>query len=272
MKDQTATNVALLALTTVGAVYLYLESQEYTNVDELTEPGWSRLPDRVLAEDMSLTIVSMMALTAPPAPGMRVVEWPGVQATPKTHPSWASLGDSLRNAEGALLPALRLRYGISGAVAGAGFSAGSNSGMRALLKSQLDRAELDWAACIDGLHVDRRPGDVQDQELAPFVAYALSAARGQKRMVATASSVAAPVGRTGSTEAWAMVVDELAGHGVAFDEADWAYSVPGVSYAVQSGGLLVAFGPGSDAKAHIEQGRVTGPELIRRFIVERENV
>jgi len=234
------------------------------------------------------------------------LEWSGVP-TESGHPSWQRAARGLRGADGAILPRLFARYrqylgfGLEEVdrIAAVGFSAGSNSGIRVLLESELDRARLDFVAAIDGMHptlVERRgvhrplSDDPRsdfvawDQQMGPFAAYADLAAQGQCGFVATASSVA-PVSNSISTTAQAlsalyawisMVVGPSSPNLPAMfpPRSESPKLRPGeqypIPYQVQGVGDFVALWyPGDQARDHVLQAQVVIPDVLRAFLVPR---
>jgi hypothetical protein len=234
-----------------------------------------------------------------------LLEWSG---TPTTggHPSWQKAARSLRGSDGAILPNLLARFrqylgfdlsGV-GRIAAVGFSAGSNSGLRTLLASPLDRGRIDFVAAVDGMHpmlaqtrgVHTYSDDVREdfaawnQQMGPFVEYADLAAQGQVGFVATASSVA-PTRSDISTTAQALsalyaVIAQAAGTSspnvpAAFPprtdspalNAGEDYPIP---YQVQGVRDFVALWYAGDQKRdHILQARVVVPDILRAFLVPR---
>jgi len=236
-----------------------------------------------------------------------MLEWAGVP-TESGHPSWQRAARSLRGSDGALLPTLFSRYrqflGFEladvGRIAAVGFSAGSNSGIRVLLESELDRARIDWAAAVDGMHPTlaperrgvHRPASADprdefvawDQQMGAFTAFADLAAQGACGFVATASSVA-PTQRTISTTAQALsalyaVVAQMVGPSspnlpAAYPPRTDSPSLrPGedypTPYQVQGVGDFVAMWyPGDQARDHVLQAAVVVPDILRAFLVPR---
>ena len=176
--------------------------------------GGSRVPD---------VVISCMGMRKAPdwlpwagSPPI-MLEWAGVP-TASGHPSWQRAALPLRASDGSILPSLFARYrrylGFDldqvERIAAVGFSAGSNSGIRCLLQSELDRARLDFVAAVDGMHPtlaptqrgvhrphsdDPREDFVSwERQMGPFAAFADLAAQRACGFVATASSVA-PVRR-----------------------------------------------------------------------------
>jgi hypothetical protein len=236
-----------------------------------------------------------------------VLEWSGVP-TESGHPSWQRAARGLRDSDGALLPRLFKRYrqylgfDLSEAdrIAAVGFSAGSNSGIRALLENELDRARLDFVGAIDGMHptlaperrgVHRPLSDdprsdfvAWDQQMGPFAAYADLAAQGSCGFVATASSVA-PVNRTISTTAQALSalyawVASVVGPSsprlpASFPPRDTSPELrPGeqypLPYQIQGvGDFVCLWYPGDQEEDHRLQVRVVIPDILRAFLVPR---
>lgn len=157
--------------------------------------------DDVIISTMGLRSVSWW-------PGSRkpyLVEWPGVISNAGGHPSWFAAATSLRRPDGQLLPNLLARYNLSGAkrIAVVGFSAGSNSGVRELIRNAEDRKRISFVGAFDGLHPvlsQQSTWNLQDpmsffvspKQLEPWLAYMALAAAGRKGMVMTASSIPEP--------------------------------------------------------------------------------
>jgi hypothetical protein len=235
---------------------------------------------------------------APPA----LLEWPGVP-TASGHPSWKGAARRLRDSDGALLPRLLATYrrflgfDLSGVnrIAVVGFSAGSNSGVRELLRSPLDRARIGFVAAIDGLHPmfrhrRIRTGQTDPEQLyadwsgqmGPFADYALLAAEDQgAAMVCTASqvraspSVAPSYLALSSLYQWIAARSSAAGPWLppAFPprqsspvlRAGEAYPTP---IDVQGARRFVAaWYPGQTPRAHELQAWVVVPDVLRSFLV-----
>jgi hypothetical protein len=258
-------------------------------------------------------LISCMALSQVPdwlpwadAPP-KLLEFPGVP-TESGHPSWQRAARTLRDSDGRILPSLFRRYrqflGFdlegAGRIAVTGFSAGSNSGVRALLESELDRARIDFVAAIDGMHPTLRTEQrgvhqphstdprvdfiAWQQQMGGFEAYALDAAQGACGFVATASSVA-PTQRQIATTSEALsalyaVVAQSTGPSspnlpAAFpprmespalregEEYPRPYAIEGVGDFV---GLWYA---GDQKRDHVLQARVVLPDVLRAFLVPR---
>ncbi len=231
----------------------------------------------------------------------KLLEWPGVPTG--GHPSWKRAADGLRDSDGALLPNLVHRYrqylgadlGELGRIAVVGFSAGSNSGVRELLRSPLDRARLSFVGAIDGMHPMLAPRRIHTGaedptayyadwagQMGPFAAYALEAAQGQGgAMVCTASQVQpargiAPTGlalsslyqwiaeRSSSTEPWMPGAFPPRDTSPAL-RAGEAYPTP-----IQIAGadrFVALWYAGSNARAHELQAYVVAPDVVRAFLV-----
>jgi hypothetical protein len=151
-------------------------------------------------------IISCMGLATvkwwPNAVKPTLLEWPGEGPG---HPSWANVAASLRDGEGRLLPRLLAKYSLSNAerIAVVGFSAGSNSGIRELIRHPEDRARIAFVGAFDGLYpalsdqsvwntTNPRSYFVDPKQIDPWLGYMRLAATGQRIMVMTASSIAAP--------------------------------------------------------------------------------
>lgn len=240
---------------------------------------------------------------SPPA----LLEWPGVP-TGGGHLSWQRAARDVRGADGAVLPNLLARYrqflgfDLTGVdrIAAIGFSAGSFSGLHALLRSELDRARLDFVAAIDGMHptlaietrgVRRQLSEdvtedfrAWEQQMAPFAAMALDAAEGAAGFVATASSVA-PTRREISTTSQALsalyaYVAQRTGPSSANLPARFpprtaspalrageSYPIP---YSIEGvGNFVVCLYPGDQERDHVLQASVVAPDVLRAFLVPR---
>jgi hypothetical protein len=262
------------------------------------------VPD-VLISCMALRQVPDWLPWAGEAP--KLLEFPGVP-TESGHPSWQRAARTLRGSDGAILPALFARYhrylgfGLAETqrIAAVGFSAGSNSGIRTLLESPLDRARLDFAAAVDGMHptlqaeqrgIHRPLSDdprsdfvAWQQQMGGFEAYALDAAQGACGFVATASAVA-PTQATVSTTAQALsalyaVVAQATGPSSPNLPASYPprtsspslrdgeeYPIP---YAIEGVGNFVALWYAGDQKRdHVLQAAVVVPDVLRAFLVPR---
>lgn len=153
---------------------------------------------------MDKVVISTMALGVLPPDwgGWKLIEWAGKPGGGA--PGWSDYAASLRDrTTGRLLPNLLRNYNLApdSMVVGVGFSAGSNSGLRELLRNEGDREQIAAAVGIDGAHWNQKkkgaitPDQFWDWkgEAGPFDQMAQLAARTGKPFVATASQVAAPV-------------------------------------------------------------------------------
>lgn len=235
-----------------------------------------------------------------------MVEWAGVP-TASGHPSWQRAAAGLRDSDGAMIPGLFRRFrqflgfGLEdvGRIAAVGFSAGSNSGLKALLHSPLDRARIDFVAAVDGMHptlaarrsVHRPQTDdpaeefvAWDRQMGAFAAYADAAAQGSCTFVATASSVA-PVSSTIATTAQALsalyaYVARAAGPSSPNLPANYPprgdspalregepYPVP---YQIQGvGDFICMWYAGDETRDHQLQASVVVPDILQAFLVPR---
>jgi len=248
-------------------------------------------------------IFSMMGITSldwwPNPERPRLIEWPGEGSG---HPSWKAKADRMRDGKGAMLPRLFAEYGVpDGArVAFVGFSAGSNSGLRAVLQSRQDRARIDFVGSFDGLHLTLKDKSVWDpaKPLSPFFAdqvdgfvdYAMGAAEGMRGMVITSSDVAAPPVSSGLplsqtkfvqrrileavgaelgrlqppadpyTEMRKLPTDAIIPPAVV-GQLQQAGGTPMLDQTI--GNLVTTASPGRDQEAHITQARVFVPTLLK---------
>jgi hypothetical protein len=165
-------------------------------------------------------IISMMGLRSAP-PGFedwKIIEWPGEGPG---HPSWFQKAARLRR-NGRLLPVLMEQFQIpaDAEIGAVGFSAGSNSGMREILRDSADRKRLSFAVAADGFHAAikdprARTDDPRtwffafNEQVAPFANAALEAAKGGTPFVQTASTVAAPNKTMATSELGVIAIDSL---------------------------------------------------------------
>jgi hypothetical protein len=223
---------------------------------------------------------------------IRVIQWDAPASS--GHPSWTAAADRLRAApwrKGPLLRALLATFGVRladvGRIAVIGFSAGSNNGIRELLRSDEDRARIDVALAVDGLHPNlaASPGEPPrgayadwQAELEPFAAMAERAALGHAAMVATASDVAAPSAGNGKTaRVLADLVSELAQRTASAPLGAPAlppnFPSSGDPYrptsSAERGGFSALWYPGTDKTAHILQGTAVIRDLWRDVLSRR---
>lgn len=251
-------------------------------------------------------VISCMALPELPPlawgdPPPRFIQWPG-EAT-GGHPDWMRAADKLRSPpyrKGRLLPALLRRYGVPTdvQVAVIGFSAGSNSGCRELLRNADDRAQIDACFQVDGLHAMRHPkprsSAPRDQfvsyagQVAMVVEYAGTAASGGRLHVQTSSQVASPNPRA-NFATWEMMplIEPLAEEQVPPRLRVKAQLPPGFPNRTNHrelrknepyprpialaglGNFLQLYYPGRDKRAHQLQAWVVAHDLIRELLLPR---
>jgi hypothetical protein len=242
--------------------------------------------------DLVISVYALRASTwaqawpAPPAP--RLVEWSGEVKPGSVHPTWAPLASRLRDASGQLLPALLRAWGAQpNRIAVCAFSAGSNSGLRELLRSEADRERIDAAFSIDGLHpqIAADGSFVDPSQVNGLRAYMARAAAGRALFALTASAVAAPGASIGqSADVLRRLITEtaeargleppappMAWRSVAPPPAALAAQLEplGIVDAASVGGLSAWWFTGSDAAAHIRQANAVQPLLIRELLVPR---
>lgn len=214
-----------------------------------------------------------------------VIEWAG-EGPPGSHPSWVEPAAKLRDpVTKELLPRLfgMFRAGSPTRVAVFGFSAGSNSGIRELLRNPNDRARISFAACVDGLHPVKNWNDsgVADFNLqvAPFANYALSASKGTGTIVFTGNNLESPTPTTYRTPQTMQlinryVVEQLGGpDAVASHPTDMtrirSFLADGEPTPNGVGGIGNAYFfeyPGTQKEDHITQANVIVPRIIERFL------
>ena len=243
-------------------------------------------------------LLNLMALRQVPQ-GFDAIDWmpPATDYRTGGHPSWVADANRLRSGGGPLLPALLRRYGRpeDADVLAIGFSAGSNSGLRELLRDPQDREQLVGVVALDGLHSSLKTwvkngdlGSVRSRsmyadwngQMAPFEDYMRRAADGDKLMVATASNVAAPPGGISKTRnAWLDIITDLASLGVSVNPLDasiketltgtdgrpvsW-YPAPGATVGDRGYAL---FFDGDQARDHVQQARLLGPWVLGKFVL-----
>lgn len=236
-----------------------------------------------------------------------LLEWAGAMGA-GGHPGWAQVARRLRGPDGSLLRNLLAQYrrflgfDLDGVdrIAVVGFSAGSNSGVRELLRSPLDRARISWVAAVDGMHPMwslQNPTEAETEadvrklyqdwpgQMDPFAQFALEASDLQGNgFVCTASQVAAPSSQVAPTSTaihslarW--VLENRTGPRLPPDipktfpgRRSAPYLHPGELYpepiAGDGAGPFVALWyQGSDERAHRLQAYVVVPDLLRSFLV-----
>jgi hypothetical protein len=177
-------------------------------------------PDRLTSTgDTMDLVISAYALNAttfaaafPDGKRPRLIEWPGEQPPGGGHPSWSRIAMAMRDENGDIIPALLRAYSAqdSKRIAVVGFSAGSNSAVRELLRSPRDRRRIDAVFAIDGIHAQVRdesaayPHAFADpSQPAGLLSMMMTAAQNQKLCVVTASDVAKPCSTCAKTS-WAL--------------------------------------------------------------------
>lgn len=234
-----------------------------------------------LGGDTDLVLSFMALRELPPSLShARLLEVPGQVAPGHHHPGWEWL-NSYRTGEG-LLPGLLAHFGIAPSsvhrLAAFGFSAGSNAGLREVLRDDQDRARLSFVAAADGLHPELNPdGSFRffDQQVEPFLAYATDAAWSTRVLVATASNVAAPLipGQTNakSRDAWLKIynsVDEYLPASVPVAESPPAFRTAVVRPEAVGGrgDFLVLLYSGRDEQAHRDQANIVAPLIASEIL------
>lgn len=246
------------------------------------------LPESLIFSCMALGQTSLSELDSWPArPG--VIEWMPRQTKPGSHPSWKEDGFALRDpTTGRIIPRLLRMFGRNDpkAIAAFGFSAGSNSGVRELLRDSTDRESLSFVAAIDGLHAAmasptiHKADDVTSYfldwkgQVAPFAEYALRAARGQCTMVMTGNNLAEPArGLTRSPFAIRKVFEwvEKQSGVLPYDEAasrrfaDLGEPAP---FNIFGAGKLYCFTyAGTQKEDHRAQAKVIAPRILKNILL-----
>lgn len=245
-------------------------------------------------------VISCMALPKPPpgvtfAEPLKVLHWmPPTEAG--KHPSWTPQADAWREPpyrKGRLLPNLCKQFGVSldkvNRIAAFGFSAGANNGLRELLRNKEDRERLDALFSVDGLHPNLRPVPLGegpraryaawDVEMEPFADFATAAAFGERLAVFTCSNVAAPSKvnaktadalRDLSLDVNLRTVDAKLPFSPPLLPAGKFPTSPSSPKAKESTGqrgFSVWWYAGTDAAAHVTQGKIVTADLWRDFLV-----
>lgn len=245
------------------------------------------LPEALVFSCMAVGKPGLAALDSWPArPG--VVEWMPRLTKPGSHPDWKPDGLAFRDpVTGRVVPRLLQMFGRSEPLrlAAFGFSAGSNSGVRELLRSPSDRESLSFVAAVDGLHaalsnpVLHVPSNPKSYfldwkgQMEPFVEYAIQAARGQCTMVLTGNDLAEPAaGLTRTPYAIRRLMDYVESQ-PDIEEYDQdtarAFADLGAPLPLQmfGRGKLYCFTYGGTRKEdHIAQAKVVVPRIIDMFL------
>ena len=164
----------------------------------------SAMPPDLVISCMAGTVIRGFDVWPEPHP--TVIEWAGEKGPGQKHPSWQTAARSKRGQDGRLIPNLIdwFNAGSPERVAIYAFSAGSNSGLRELLRHPEDRAMVSFCGSIDGMHGIlnwNRTGYADwEMSVAPFAQYALRAATtDEAMMVVTGNNLAAPTGHSTRT-------------------------------------------------------------------------
>lgn len=234
-------------------------------------------------------VISTMALTSLPPEwaGWVLREWSGKPGSSGV-PGWSDLAMGMRSGQtGRLLPSLleSWRLAPDSVVVAVGFSAGSNSGLRELLRNADDRAQIAAAVAIDGAHwnvkkISDAPAvaDYWDfkGEAGPFAAAAIEAARTGKPFLMTASQVGRPTNQTTMTREAAKTlrayVESQTGLAPGAAPAPFAGELSGTvkgqtvtKSPVESwaqGGFTVGLYPGNGPNDHIWQADAIGKAAL----------
>lgn len=221
-------------------------------------------------------IFSMMGLRGSDFDGWRIIEWSGVVPPGKVHPTWADIAAQSRDGNGDLIPGLLRKYGITnpGRIGVVGFSAGSNSGLREMLRSPNDRARLAFAVSSDGFHAmlksvpKERPWPIEPSDLADksqaegFEAMAKAAAAGGAPFVMTASSIAAPAQSVTMSQEGLDLISLSTGN------AQTSTPMPGAlsGYAWKTGNFFGVQSTGNNAAEHIKHANAI-PSILRNWVI-----
>lgn len=223
--------------------------------------------------------------------GWHLIEWPGIVPKGSVHPSWGDVHRRFRDGKGDMIPGLLRHYGVEPDSVERlfliGFSAGSNSGLRQLLKTANDRARVNYVFSIDGFHANRKPENTWEEgeprsrywdwqgEVEPLAAYARQAALGDGVLFASASDVAAPTATTTKTEqawqdVWEDMVSRVPSKSEYLDGTELASFPDAVSmYGHKDGNALFVRYYGRDPAAHIAQANTVAPYFIREWLIPR---
>jgi hypothetical protein len=282
--------VAAAGVAALAAVSSSRKERRTVNVNEPTIPPPPVTTGPLLGSDAEVAmgdgtedvILSFMALSHglkefADSRGIRVVEVPPTGGG--GHPSW---NDSPS------LTALIKKFGLKPRrIAAFGFSAGSNSGLRSILRRS-DAAQLSFVCALDGMHpmlspkaasataIGTRYQDAANQ-FFPFANYALQAAHHQATMVISASQIPAPPpwqGWSFSTTADALLdvvryTSENAPEAAAPATPEELLGVwPQPIAASGAGDFLALWYPrsGDDEQDHIDQANIVGPAVARSIL------
>jgi hypothetical protein len=227
-------------------------------------------------------ILSMMGINSKNLPAAfklwRIVEWPGEGSG---HPSWAQLAARLRSPDGRLLPTLAKMYRFESAnqVVAVGFSAGSSSGCRELLRHPLDRAALAAAVLCDGAHAalktwlkyDPAAPEKYFADWKTQVAPLRDAFSDGMAVFMTASQVDPGPGLSKTALVMRAIRDSLKADNVEFESAPGPLTAafPSVQSELRCnvgpGGKQIEFS-GADKAAHIFQANEVIPNLLENYV------
>jgi hypothetical protein len=158
--------------------------------------GVSMSADLILS-CMAMPASTLRLLEARPGKKPAIIEWMPPTASGH-HPDWKPVAQSLRDSSGQIIPNLLRRYPVLGdqmpsRIAAFGFSAGSNSGLRELIRSPADREMLSFVGSIDGLHFRMQDGSIEaPADYDPWVKLAVEAVLGKKWVVFTGNNIPPP--------------------------------------------------------------------------------
>lgn len=247
-----------------------------------------------IARDLPSTVILSCMAVSPkvlerewPAPRPGLIEWSPTLST-TAHPSWGNDAQRFRDyGTGRLLTPILKRFGESRPerIALFGFSAGSNSGVRELLRNRTDREEISFTACIDGLHAHLKPKTLwTDDPVSPFLDWesqlrptaeqALRAARGECRMIITGNDLQEPIEGVGRTPfamrkiyEWVMTHDGVLPFNQALSRQFADAGSPTPTFAFGAGELYCFGYLGTQKRDHIEQAQTVIPRAIRMFLM-----
>jgi hypothetical protein len=167
---------------------------------------------------------------------------------------YAQLGESLRDADGRILPALRARFPAPEAEEAYStltlitYSAGYALA-RAILANEEDREALDAYVAIDSIHADLVDGVADAEQLAGFVAFAERARDGDKTFWLGHSDVRT-AGYASTTQVAARILDLAGGEGGGFVVRGFDVRAADAS---EHRAALIEWGPGFVAEALISR-------------------
>ncbi len=258
-------------------------------------------------------LISCMALQSVPdwiawpdgAPSL--LEFAGQSPPGGGHPGWGATAARYRDASGQLLPNLFRAYarylGFDVATAGrvgvVGFSAGSNSGVRELLRNPRDRARISFVLAVDGLHPNLSAAGAGRISRTRTAAYAdwssevggLEDAATQAALdagplvIVTASDVAASSSTNAKTASalsdleWVVMNNvQLSGHRVVQPTVPGPFPPRTTSPVLRAGEaypqprfvsgcrrFVALYYDGAQARDHVLQARIVTPDVLEAF-------